>query len=110
VPKSGAGHPAEVQPVGLAPVILAPRHLVCVLVHVDRARQTTGELAGEIEATHERLRRMIEDLEKQDSVILQFDPTHQVEAINPKAFRPPPDWARRGEMTKAVLSIFAAGG
>jgi len=69
-----------------------------------------AELAGEIEATHERLPRMIEDLEKQDSVILQFDPTHQVEAIKPKAFRPPPDWARRGEMTKAVLSIFAAGG
>jgi hypothetical protein len=40
-----------------------------------------------------------------DSVILQFDPTHQVEAIKPKRFRPPPDWARRGEMTKAVLSI-----
>jgi hypothetical protein len=38
-------------------------------------------------------------------VILQFDPTHPVEAIKPKAFRPPPDWARRGEMTKAVLSI-----
>ncbi len=51
-----------------------------------------AELAGEIEATHERLRRMIEDLEKQDSIILQFDPTHQVEAIKPKAFRPPPDW------------------
>jgi hypothetical protein len=64
-----------------------------------------AELAGEIEATHERLRKMIEDLEKLDSVILQFDPTHQVEAIRPKAFRPPPDWARRGEMTKAVLSI-----
>ena len=64
-----------------------------------------AELAGEIEATHDRLRKMIEDLEKLDSVILQFDPTHQVEAIKPKAFRPPPDWARRGEMTKAVLSI-----
>jgi hypothetical protein len=64
-----------------------------------------AELAGEIEATHDRLRKMIEDLEKLDSVILQFDPTHQVEAIRPKAFRPPPDWARRGEMTKVVLSI-----
>jgi hypothetical protein len=39
-------------------------------------------------------------------VILQFDPSYQVEAIRPKAFRPPPDWARRGEMTKTVLSIF----
>ena len=48
---------------------------------------------------------MIEDLEKLDSVILQFDPSHQVEATKPKAFRPPPDWSHRGEMTKAVLSV-----
>jgi hypothetical protein len=64
-----------------------------------------AELAGQIEETHERLRKMIEDLEKLDSVILQFDPSHQVEAIKPKAFRPPSDWSHRGEMTKAVLSI-----
>ena len=64
-----------------------------------------AELAGEIEATHDRLRKMIEDLEKLDSVILQFDPSHQVEAIKPKAFRPPSDWSHRGEMTKTVLSI-----
>jgi hypothetical protein len=44
-----------------------------------------AELAGEIEATHEHLRLTIEDLEKLDSVILQFDPTHQFEAIKPKA-------------------------
>ncbi|MGA8398359.1 MAG: hypothetical protein WB697_00620 [Stellaceae bacterium] len=64
-----------------------------------------AELAGEIEATHARLRKMIDDLEKLDSVILQFDPEHNVEGIKPKAFRPPEDWAHRGEMTKACLSI-----
>jgi hypothetical protein len=64
-----------------------------------------AELAGEIEATHAKLRKMIDDLEKLDSVILQFDPEHNVEGIKPKAFRPPEDWAHRGEMTKAVLSI-----
>lgn len=64
-----------------------------------------AELAGEIEATHARLRKMIDDLEKLDSVILQFDPEHNVEGIKPKAFRPPEDWAHRGEMTKSVLSI-----
>jgi hypothetical protein len=64
-------------------------------------------LAGEIEATHDRLHKMIiiRDLEELDSVILKFDPTHQVEAIKPKAFRPTPDWSRRGEMTETVLSI-----
>jgi hypothetical protein len=64
-----------------------------------------AELAGEIEATHAHLRKMIDDLEKLDSVILQFDPEHDVEGIKPKAFRPPEDWAHRGEMTKACLSI-----
>jgi hypothetical protein len=64
-----------------------------------------AELAGEIEAMHARLRKMIDDLEKLDSVILQFDPQHDVEGIKPKAFRPPEDWAHRGEMTRAVLSI-----
>jgi hypothetical protein len=64
-----------------------------------------AELAGEIERTHQALRKMIDDLEKLDSVILQFDPTHNVEGIKPKAFRPPEDWAHRGEMTKAVLAI-----
>lgn len=48
---------------------------------------------------------MMAELDKLDSVILQFDPNYQVDAIKPRAFRPPPDWAHRGEMTKAVLSI-----
>jgi hypothetical protein len=74
-----------------------------ILRAIRRKRQRPA--AGEIEATHERLHKMIEDLEKLDSVILQFNPSYQVEAIKPKAFRPPPDWAHRGEMTKTVLSI-----
>lgn len=63
-----------------------------------------AELTGEIEHTHERLRQMVMDLESLDATILQFDPTHQVEAITPKAFRPPKDWANRGEMSRIVLS------
>lgn len=64
-----------------------------------------AEVTGEIERTHDRLRELIHDLEHLDTTILQFDPTHQVEAIKPKAFRPPKDWANRGEMTRIVLSI-----
>jgi hypothetical protein len=56
------------------------------------------------------LPNLIEDLEKLDSVILQFDPSHRVEAINWKAFRPLSDWSHRGEMTKAVLIDPAASG
>lgn len=64
-----------------------------------------AELAGEIEATHEHLRSMVLALENLDATITQFDPTYQVEAIRPKAFRPPKDWANRGEMTRLILSV-----
>ena len=50
-------------------------------------------------------RGMIRDLESLDATIQQFDPTYQVEAIKPKAFRPPKDWANRGEMSRIILSI-----
>ena len=64
-----------------------------------------ANLAGEIEQTHERLRSLVMDLENLDATILQFKPDYQVEAIRPKAFRPPKDWANRGQMTRIILSI-----
>ncbi len=64
-----------------------------------------AELTGEIESTHDRLRQMVQDLEHLDATILQFDPDYEIEAIKPKAFRPPKDWSRRGEMTRIILSI-----
>ena len=73
-----------------------------VLMGLVRRR---AEIAGEIEATHDRLRQLLADLEHLDATILQFDPTHQVEAIKPKAFRPPKHWANRGQMSRVVLSI-----
>jgi hypothetical protein len=64
-----------------------------------------AQLAGDIELTHAALRKMVLDLENLDATIQQFDPSFQVETIKPKAFRPPKDWANRGEMTRIVLSI-----
>jgi hypothetical protein len=64
-----------------------------------------AELAGDIEKAHEALRRMVLDLENLDATILQFEPDFRVEAIKPKAFRPPKDWSNRGEMTRICLSI-----
>src|SRR5216684_1208413 len=77
----------------------------------DRRHPVTGlvkrraELAGQIEATHDQLRQMVANPEHLDATILQFDPTYEVQAIRPRAFRPPKDWARRGEMTRIVLDI-----
>lgn len=64
-----------------------------------------AELTGEIERTHAALRKMVDDLENLDATIRQFSPDYQVEAIRPKAFRPPSDWANRGQMSRVVLSI-----
>ncbi len=62
-------------------------------------------MALEIEETHERLRKLVRDLESLDSTIVQFDPTMIVEAIKPRAFRPPADWSKRGEMSRLILSV-----
>lgn len=64
-----------------------------------------AQLAGDIEKAHEALRRMVLDLENLDATILQFEPNFRLEAIKPKAFRPPKDWSNRGEMTRICLSI-----
>jgi hypothetical protein len=78
---------------------MADSHVITALV------KRRAELAGQIEATHEALRKMVMDLENLDSTIQQFDPNYQVEAIRPKAFRPPKDWSNRGEMTRIILSV-----
>jgi hypothetical protein len=64
-----------------------------------------AQLAGDIENTHEALRKMVLDLESLDATIVQFDPHSKVEAIKPKAFPPPKDWSNRGQMSRIVLSI-----
>src|SRR3954447_18925144 len=64
-----------------------------------------GELAFDIERTHERLRQLVNDLEHIDGTLRIVAPDMELEAIRPKAFRPPDDWARRGQMSRLVLSI-----
>ena len=64
-----------------------------------------AQLAGDIEKAHEALRRMVLNLENLDATILQFEPDFKVEAIKPKAFRPPKDWSNRGQMSRIILSI-----
>ena len=50
---------------------------------------------------------MLADLEALDPTLLMFAPDFQVEAaaIKPKAFRPPKDWSRRGELQRLVHDI-----
>jgi hypothetical protein len=62
-------------------------------------------LTYDIEQTHERLRQMVIDLESLDATLLQFDPKLEIETIRPRAFRPPKDWAKRGEMMRLIYSV-----
>ena len=62
-------------------------------------------LTHDIEQSHERLRQMVIDLESLDATLLQFDPTLEIETIKPRAFRPPADWAKRGEMMRLIASV-----
>ena len=64
-----------------------------------------AELAGDIENAQVALQNMIRDLENLDATIRLFDADYKVEAIKPNAFRPPEDWAHRGEMTRIILDI-----
>jgi hypothetical protein len=64
-----------------------------------------ADLAGEIERAQSDLQRMIRDLESLDATIRLFDGDYQVEAIKPKTFRPPDDWAKRGQMTRIILDV-----
>lgn len=64
-----------------------------------------AELAGDIQTTQAKLRQMVLDLESLDRTLLMFDPDYKIECIKPKAFRPPEDWSKRGEMTRIILGI-----
>lgn len=78
---------------------MADPHVITALV------KKRALLAGDIENAHAQLRQMILDLENLDATLRLFDPDYQVEAIKPKAFRPPKDWSNRGEMSRIILSI-----
>lgn len=72
---------------------------------IEGLAKARAELAGEIDRTHERLRKLVADLEHVDATLRIVAPDLAVEAIKPKVFRPPADWSKRGEMTRLVMSI-----
>ncbi|PPD00484.1 MAG: hypothetical protein CTY31_05035 [Hyphomicrobium sp.] len=78
---------------------MADPHVVTALA------RKRAELSGDIQTTQVKLRQMVLDLERLDATLLMFDPDYRIEAIKPKAFRPPEDWSKRGEMTRLILGI-----
>jgi hypothetical protein len=78
---------------------MAESHVIAALV------KRRAELSGDIENTQAKLQQMILDLEHLDRTLLMFDPDYRIETIKPKAFRPPDDWSKRGQMTRLILGI-----
>lgn len=78
---------------------MADPHIITALA------RKRSELSGDIQTTQAKLRQMVLDLERLDATLLMFDPEYRIETIKPKAFRPPEDWSKRGEMTRIVLGI-----
>lgn len=64
-----------------------------------------AEIAGELTAAHKRVSQLAHDLATIDAALAVVAPDMEVEAIRPRMFRPPDDWANRGQMSRLVLSI-----
>lgn len=73
-----------------------------VITALSRKR---AELSGDIERLQRELSDTVAALEKLDATLLLFDPDYEIASIRPKAFRPPDDWSKRGEMTRIILGI-----
>jgi hypothetical protein len=72
---------------------------------LDALKRKRAEMTGEIALCHARLQSLSSDLDHLDATIRLLDPDFVVESILPKVFKPPASWSKRGEMSRAVLSI-----
>ncbi len=72
---------------------------------VEGLAKKRAEVAGELERAQELLGKLAKDLEHIDATLRIIAPDLAIETIKPKAFRPPADWSKRGQMTRMVLDI-----
>lgn len=72
---------------------------------LDALKRKRAEMTGEIALCHARLQQLSTDLEHLDATLRLFAPDFVQESVLPKIFAPPKSWSKRGEMSRAVLSI-----
>ena len=72
---------------------------------VSALKAKRAEIAGEIEATEDRLRELRTCLEHLDATLTLFAPDAMPELIRPKTYRPKADWAGYGEHARRVLDV-----
>lgn len=72
---------------------------------LEALKRKRAEMTGEIARCHARLAQLSNDLEHLDATLRLFAPDFVAESILPKVFTPPKSWSKRGEMSRAVMSI-----
>ncbi|MBF5090466.1 hypothetical protein F1640_10660 [Novosphingobium sp. NBM11] len=72
---------------------------------LEALKRKRAEMTGEIARCHARLQQLSDGLDHIDATIRLFAPDFVQESILPKVFTPPKSWSKRGEMSRAVLSI-----
>ena len=72
---------------------------------VEALKRKRAELTGEIARCQALLGKLSKDVEHIDGVLAILAPDFVQEAVLPKVFVPPSSWSKRGEMSRAVLSI-----
>lgn len=72
---------------------------------LESLKRKRAEITGEIARCHGRLQELSDALDHLDATIRLYAPDFVQESVLPKVFTPPKSWSKRGEMSRAVLSI-----
>lgn len=72
---------------------------------LEGLKKARAETTGEIARCHATIQKLSKDLEHIDGVLALMAPDFVAESVLPKLFVPPKSWSKRGEMSRAVLSI-----
>jgi len=71
----------------------------------EALKRKRAEITGEIARCHALAQKLSDDLVHLDATLRMIAPDFVAESILPKVFVPPKSWSKRGEMSRAVLSI-----
>ncbi|MDG5489054.1 hypothetical protein NYR55_10555 [Sphingomonas sp. BGYR3] len=74
-------------------------------IALEALKRKRAEITGQIARCHADLAKLSADLEHLDETLRLFAPDFVAESVLPKVFTPPKSWSKRGEMSRAVLSI-----
>jgi hypothetical protein len=74
-------------------------------IALEALKRKRAEITGEIARCQARWSALTKDLEHLDATLRLFAPDFVAESVLPKVFTPPKSWSKRGEMSRAVLSI-----